>query len=541
MLKLCELQDRVHIHLYGKAEKSSAAKVTAMSHISAVLVLMQHSGKLIAALETRLTYLEALLGRPGLFPNERLSSDSTIAQAEQSLDGVDDLFTLSSGKTPPVGAEKTMEVATDLHCKMLSGSNPAYSILIGKAAKVPTSTGPLSTISRSSWVYADSTAEKVVVDHLDNHWMSDNETAQASFGSSQQHKDQRLPPRHEAISLVQDYFDRFNHVFPLFHQHSFMRMIDRHYMRDREHYPEFWAALNVALALSYRFRAMSSTIASDEDTKAWAYLQNALQVVPDLVLRNPDLLGIQAVLGIAVILQGTPNPKPASTLVATAIRMSQHLGLQRKINESDRSTIEKEQYIRVFWIAYILDKDFSLQLSQPPLLHDDNLSINLPSEQPEDGLGYIQSLDGSSAINFFRLRAILAIIEERIYTSLHSSGTLTRSPQQRSQDVQELELMLENWKHSIPIAFRSDSLAHSVAKSEILHMVVLHLCYFNCLTMAHRVSLQNTEWTAGVLNYSLQGSNAHSFNPSYKLCVPAARASMRLIHLIPRGNYACMW
>ena len=399
----------------------------------------------------------------------------------------------------------------------------------------------MSTTSPSLLANAGGTGEKVVVDNSDNDRTSDHGKLEASFGSTQRSKDQHLLPRHEAVSLVQEYFDRFNHVFPLFHQHSFMRMIEKRYTSSQEEYPEFWAALNVALALTYRLRAIGSTIASEENAKAWGYLRNALQLVPDLALRIPDLLSVQAILGMAVILQGTPNPQSASTLVATAVRMSQHLGLQRKIHESDCSTTEKEQRIRVFWIAYILDKDFSLQLSQPPLLHDDNLSINLPCEKPEDGLGDIQSSDGSSSINFFRMRAILATIEGRIYTSLYSSEALTRSPQQRSQAVHELELMLEKWTHSIPFAFRSDYLAHSVAKSNILHMVILHLCYFNCLTMVHRVSLQNIEWTATVLDYSLQGSNTHSLNPSYKLCVSAARASMRLIHLIPRGNYACMW
>ena len=413
--------------------------------------------------------------------------------------------------------------------------------LISRIRRVLTSIGPSSTISLSSSDYPDGTDAKVAVGYVDNDWTSDHEKLEASVPPVQQRKDQRLPPRHEAISLVQEYFDKLNCVLPLFHQHSFMSMIERCYARDRGDYPEFWAALNVALAFSHRFRAMSSTIGSDEDVKAWGYLQNALHVVPELTLRNPDLLGVQAVLGMALILQGTPNPQPASTLVATAIRMSQHLGLHQKVRELDCSTIEKEQRIRVFWIAYCLDKDFSLRLSQPPLLYDDDLSINLPCEEPEDGFGYIQSLDGSSTINFFRLRVVLAIIEGKIYSRLYSSGALTQSSQQRSQAVQELDLMLENWKHSIPFAFRSDSLAHSVGKYDILHMVLLHLFYFNCLTMVHGVSLQNTKWTTGVLNCLSQGSNAESFSSSHKLCISAARASMRLIHLIPRGNYACMW
>ncbi len=385
------------------------------------------------------------------------------------------------------------------------------------------------------------TDKEAAAAYIDNDWTSDHEKLWLFVGSNQQRMDLLLPPRHEAISLVQEFFDKFNCVFPLFHQSSFMRLIETHYTRNRGKYPEFWAALNVALALSYRFRAMSSTIPLNEDAQAWGYLQNALQVVPELILRNPHLLGVQAILGMAVILQGTPNPQPASTLVATAIRMSHHLGLHNSAHELGSSSVEKEHRVRVFWFAYILDKDFSLRLSQPPLLYDDDLKINLPSKQPEDGLGYIQSNDGSSTINLFRMRVLLAIIEGRIYSKLYSSRAQTQSPQERSQAVKQLELMLDDWKHNIPFEFRSDSLAQSLAKSNILHMVILHLCYFNCLTMLHGVSLQNTKWTTGVLKYSLQGSDADLSNPAHAICVSAARASMRLIHLIPRGNYACIW
>ena len=404
---------------------------------------------------------------------------------------------------------------------------------IASSTKSPSSSGQAERTDRGAAATASI--------NIDTDRTSDDDKPEHLVRSTQDRVDLRLPPPHKALSLIEEFFDKFNCVFPLFHQSSFMRLIEKHYTRERGDRPEFWAALNVALALAHRLRAMSSTVAPHEDAQAWGYLRNALHVVPELTLRNPNLLGVQAILGMAVILQGTPNPQPASTLVASAIRMSLHLGLHQSAQGLQCSSVEKEQRVRVFWTAYILDKDFSLQLCQPPLLHDDDLSIDLPSEQPEDGLGYIHSIDRLTTINFFRMRVLLAIIEGRIYNKLYSSKAQTQSPQGRLQAVQHLGAMLDNWKHSIPFEFGSDHLAHALPKRNILHLVILHLSYFNCLTTLHSVSLQNTEWTTGLIKYSLHGSNADPSNPSHALCVSAARASMHLIHLIPRGNYACIW
>ena len=98
-----------------------------MSHTLAVLVLIQHSGKRVAGLENRLTYLEAVLGQSGLFLNESLSTDTTIAQNEQNLDRAVE-FGPSSAKAPPVRAEKALEVTTDHQGEVLSQPNLTHFI-----------------------------------------------------------------------------------------------------------------------------------------------------------------------------------------------------------------------------------------------------------------------------------------------------------------------------------------------------------------------------------------------------------------------------
>lgn len=107
-----------------------------------------------------------------------------------------------------------------------------------------------------------------------------------------------LPPKLEALSLLKDYFENFNCMFPLFHEPTFYHLVDKHYSRDPYEGSGWWASLNVALAIAHRLRVMSNLVPQDEDQKAWGYLKNAMAVMTELTIRNTDLLSVQALLGM---------------------------------------------------------------------------------------------------------------------------------------------------------------------------------------------------------------------------------------------------
>lgn len=113
----------------------------------------------------------------------------------------------------------------------------------------------------------------------------------------------QLPPKHEALSLLKDYFENFNCMFPLFHEPTFMHLVDKHYSKDPYEGSGWWASLNVALAFAHRLRVMSNLVPAEEDEKAWQYLKNAMSVMVELTMRNTDLLSVQALLGVVRHLQ----------------------------------------------------------------------------------------------------------------------------------------------------------------------------------------------------------------------------------------------
>lgn len=166
-----------------------------------------------------------------------------------------------------------------------------------------------------------------------------------------------LPPMEEVIPIVDHFFVTHNTVIPLFHQPTFMKMLNGWYHHQSSRDKATWAAIQIVLALGYR--TPQGTVVEAPPLhiqKANQCLKNAQSVVSDLVTREEDLLGVQILLGIVLLFQNSRDPKPASVIIGTAVRLAHRLQLHS--NEATRfyNPEEVEQRSRVFWIAYTLDK-----------------------------------------------------------------------------------------------------------------------------------------------------------------------------------------
>ncbi|KAI1117235.1 N-terminal binuclear Zn cluster-containing protein [Nemania sp. NC0429] len=354
-----------------------------------------------------------------------------------------------------------------------------------------------------------------------------------------------LPPKAEALSLLQDYFENFNCIFPLFHQPTFMHLVERQYSPNPYEGSGWWASLNCVFAIAHRLRVMSNLVPQEEDEKAWAYIKNAMGVFSELTMRNTDLLSVQALLGIALFMQGTPNPQPSFLLVAAAIRSSHSIGLHKRGTGFNLNPIEIEQRKRVFWIAYMLDKDLCLRSGRPPAQDDDDMNVDLPDADPADHIGNIPLADGKGKMNLFRVMCELAVIESRIYRRLYSTKATKLSDGELLQTIGDLDKELETWKDNIDIDYRPE---HEIKASHtplVLHIAMLHFSYYNALTTIHRMSIHHGFWTSRLANYAIQGLNARPLNPrvfnSAALCASAARATIALLKYIPQGDFSCVW
>ncbi|KAH3447608.1 hypothetical protein KXV91_001854 [Aspergillus fumigatus] len=480
-----------------------------------------------------------------------IPSQSQIAMSQQNSSSHYSTPRLESQSSPRTAAtspesqkesETEVEGLSDMMCSLVTnncgetryiGSSSGFSIFSPKGIQwVNEKTGDNSFQEMISSAYVD-----------DNKWMYWKPEIFSDIFARRVFKP--LPPKDEAMSLFKDFFDNFNCMFPLYHEPTFMHLVERQYSRDPYEGSGWWASINVVLAIAHRVRVMSNLVPQEEDRKAWLYLKNAMGVLTELTMRNTDLLSVQALLGMSLFLQGTPNPQPSFFLVAAAIRLSHSIGLHKRGSGFGLNPVEVEQRKRVFWIAYLLDKDICLRSGRPPVQDDDDMNVELPSDDPPDNIGNVPLSDGRSKFNLFRSMCRFATIESKVYKRLYSAKASKQSDGELLNTIGELDKELEDWKDSIPLDFRPE---HEIKASHtplILHVVVLHFAYYNCLTTIHRMSVHHGYWTSRLSNYAIQGLNARPLNPrvflSAVLCVTAARASINLIKYIPQGDFACVW
>ncbi|KAJ5703428.1 transcriptional regulator family: Fungal Specific TF [Penicillium malachiteum] len=532
--------------------------------------------KYIEGLENRLGRMESLLRLSGLLSEddngktdlgtlEKRLADRTNAlnaarntnkfatptAAQQSATSHNTTPRMESQSSPHTAAtspesqresETEVEALSDMMCSLVTnncgetryiGSSSGFSIFSPKGIQwVNEKTGDNSFQEMISSAYVD-----------DNKWMYWKPEIFSDIFARRVFKP--LPPKEEALSLFKDFFENFNCIFPLYHEATFMHLVDKQYSRDPYEGSGWWASINVVLAISHRLRVMSNLVPHEEDKKAWLYLKNAMGVLTELTMRNTDLLSVQALLGMSLFLQGTPNPQPAFFLVAAAIRLSHSIGLHKRGSGFGLNLVEVEQRKRVFWIAYCLDKDICLRSGRPPVQDDDDMNVELPSEDPPDNVGNVPLADGKGKFNLFRSFCEFATIESKVYKRLYSAKASRQADGELLNTIGELDKELEDWKDNIPVDFRPEYDIQATHGPLILHVAVLHFAYYNCLTTIHRMSVHHGYWTSRLSNYAIQGLNARPLNPrvflSAVLCVSAARASINLIKYIPQGDFACVW
>ncbi|CAI7635981.1 unnamed protein product [Penicillium bialowiezense] len=336
-----------------------------------------------------------------------------------------------------------------------------------------------------------------------------------------------LPSKTVILELVQEYFDTFNKALPLFGPESFMAMIHRHFSWNPNESPSWWAALNVVLALGYRQRAESAGASSDDWKLCLGHVKNAMNVLTELFMRTCDLLAVQALLGLALFFQGTPNPQPLFMFSAAAVRLSQSIGLHDS-NSFGLPASQIEERRRVFWIAFILDADICQRTGRPAAQDSRDFSTPLPREDPPDGLGVMEI--GSVRLNFFSALARFALIQRRVCDELYSTDAFRKTQEQLMQDVRSCLEDIEAWKQSLPLILRPQR-NFSIHEHVLLpHILRLHFTYHCCYLNIHRVCLLPRRWPARPSNETATplGLFVHR-ETSMQQSAEAARAAIDLI------------
>ncbi|KAL2276388.1 hypothetical protein FJTKL_00979 [Diaporthe vaccinii] len=147
------------------------------------------------------------------------------------------------------------------------------------------------------------------------------------------------------------------------------------------------------------------------------------------------------------------------TLVASAVKLCQWLGLHRKLAADQLDHSESKERERVFWITYVLDRDTSLRTRGPCLIQNHDLDMEMPGfEDTEDTVGILIGSDGRSWFNFFRCRVHLARIQGLVYDWVFSLSAERLSATEKHENMNRIANMLRNWRNAIPEEYKVDRL-----------------------------------------------------------------------------------
>ncbi|KAH6871637.1 hypothetical protein B0T10DRAFT_590847, partial [Thelonectria olida] len=307
-----------------------------------------------------------------------------------------------------------------------------------------------------------------------------------------------LPTLPELLPNVDNYFHNYNRYIPLFEQSTFMRMLLEWYSSPSRQAPVPWAAINVVLAISYR-------VIDDmpiDDPRLAQCIRNLHSATTHLMAWNQNFLGLQVLLGMVILFQGTTDPQLAIVLIGSSMRLIQSMGLPSRRGLVGLSSSEALQRCRIFWIAYVLDRDLALRSKAPYTQLDGELDLNPPPEDVEDGTGFVTSSTDSVRFNYFRARVDLAVIQGKAHDILYSRRAQKLSREQRLQNISRVEQMLLTWRTGIPAELlTAEGLYRRLSPIPIHLMMNMYNRHLECLFRIHSIFSFDQDWLNRVRCY----------------------------------------
>ncbi|KAI9881710.1 MAG: hypothetical protein M1823_006579, partial [Watsoniomyces obsoletus] len=294
-----------------------------------------------------------------------------------------------------------------------------------------------------------------------------------------------LPPLQQVLPVVQIFLQKFNAVLPLFHADTLLHLVHDFYNHgpQKQRDPVAWGAINVVLALAHR-QGLAGSSNTNYSAECFSRVQSVLSAV---TLGNVELLNIQVLVGMVMLSQGSQDLQPSLILLAMTMRLAHKLGLHSRASSAHLDPVLARQRARVFWLAYILDKDLSMRSKQPSVQLDDDIDLDLPSpkfaaaerQMGDDhaagiGAGIITTADGAAKMNYFVTRIQLAVVEGGVYDYLYSTRSQKRSPEERSRALESVASALERWKASNPPEFSAAAALRGVPPDTLRFLCVLH-------------------------------------------------------------------
>ncbi|KAK6209896.1 hypothetical protein QIS74_11480 [Colletotrichum tabaci] len=302
-----------------------------------------------------------------------------------------------------------------------------------------------------------------------------------------------------------------------------------------------WASINVVMALAH---CCDQGLSEQSEVFVAESVGKAQSVLTELIMSDLRLDSLQVILGLVLSFQRMPNMRPAAVLISTAFRLIHEMRIHRREGYEGISSAEALQRRRVFWVAYILDRDISMRTRQPPVHQDANIDLDLPPVRSStDRAGFIDAGDGCTHFNFFRSRAQLAQIQGQVHECIFSVQGRSRPAGEASLEIARLRGQLAQWRAQIPATLSAEALTQTRDTVLPKAFCMLYATSLSLLGQLTRVNAIEFDWVNRLLRHA---RNVHAGLPSvppallegWDALVEESRSFVMLFLSIPQKDIA---
>lgn len=155
------------------------------------------------------------------------------------------------------------------------------------------------------------------------------------------------------------------------------------------------------------------------------------------------------------------------------MRLSLTLGLHRDLPEHLALPFEHEHRRRVWWTVYAFDRLCSLKLGHPIMLRDEDINVQLPSEDKLTARENEDLPDPKQMLASVSLARIAGYIVQDLYQPKRSSSMI--------ENVQKILAKLKSFTDSLPEELSLDNIATAACPGRALASLHVHFNHVSLL------------------------------------------------------------
>ncbi|GKZ20821.1 hypothetical protein AbraIFM66951_004089 [Aspergillus brasiliensis] len=327
-----------------------------------------------------------------------------------------------------------------------------------------------------------------------------------------------LSPKWPPTSLVQHSIHHFSRsglysIFPLVNTDALSRLIEEGVLN---HPDETVSAASLACLIAFTalMSVMHRLSPGFVDAEPDAYIQAALGLVPRLLLEEPSVRGLEAIVLMMTYLMPNGQIEPGQLLLSLATRMILTLGAHRY------SVVDKPEgrHLRaLFWFCYGADKNMVIRYSQSPHFRDEDCDLQIPDNyvlSSYDNQFFSRPLPPNELL--FPSDVRLSLLKSKVYHLLYSHHARSQSEARRLQYIRELDQELNDLKSTFPASCWPDLFATPSAPDYTFHDlslrgVCVHLEFYSLLGKIHDAS-HSLQSNSNITGWSILPSSAELFH-----------------------------